>query len=322
MNIIQKIPYLIIAKFPPNLRDDIRGIKRFRGNRRIFPEKQLLIFQVDGTLHHGGLCDRFKGAVTMFHYALCKNIPFRINYVYPFELSDFLVPNKYNWLLGEDEKITDNMFEAKFMNVLNNGTIKQLTTLKTKRQIHVYINLDFVNLLNQHYNTSYEWGELFKILFKPTDELKKNVADYQEKIGGKYISIHLRFQNLLSDFEDNGTESLKENEKNELISKCRKEIAKIQDSNECKTMFVTSDSSLFLHSLKQIPKCCVFPQENIHIDADAEEKRDCSKLFIDFFLLSESEKIYSIGTKQMYNSDFPLYAAKLNNTPFERISIN
>lgn len=44
--------------------------------------------------------------------------------------------------------------------------------------------------------------------------------------------------------------------------------------------------------------------------------------FLDFFMLSRANRVYSIGTSQMYPSEFPLYASKVHNVPFERINID
>jgi hypothetical protein len=38
-------------------------------------------------------------------------------------------------------------------------------------------------------------------------------------------------------------------------------------------------------------------------------------------MLSESTHVYYIGTSEMYPSEFPMYAARINDVPFERILI-
>ena len=42
------------------------------------------------------------------------------------------------------------------------------------------------------------------------------------------------------------------------------------------------------------------------------------KSFVDFYLLASAQEIYCAGTEEMYPSEFPLYAAKVNNRPFYR----
>jgi len=60
----------------------------------------------------------------------------------------------------------------------------------------------------------------------------------------------------------------------------------------------------------------------VHMDCiDTESDEVYMKSFVDFLMLSKAAKIYSIGTSQMYPTEFPLYAARVNNIPFERILI-
>ncbi len=38
-------------------------------------------------------------------------------------------------------------------------------------------------------------------------------------------------------------------------------------------------------------------------------------------MISKAEKVYSIVIGDMYPSEFPMYAAKINNVPFDRVTI-
>ena len=38
-------------------------------------------------------------------------------------------------------------------------------------------------------------------------------------------------------------------------------------------------------------------------------------------MLSGSSKVYSLYTEEMYKSEFPMYAAKVEDIPFERIAL-
>jgi hypothetical protein len=157
---------------------------------------------VDGKYVHGGLGDRFAGIVSMYCFCLCRGIPFKLSYTFPFELTDFLLPNQYDWTVSETE-ITTNLCEAKFMDLMNDASImKRLTQLKSKRQIHVYTNYDIVDKLNDFYGKNYTWGGLFKQLFKPTGELQTIIAERKKIIGGDYICAAFRFQNMLGDFPE------------------------------------------------------------------------------------------------------------------------
>ena len=60
----------------------------------------------------------------------------------------------------------------------------------------------------------------------------------------------------------------------------------------------------------------------IHIDNQpVDDNLTKLKPFLDFYLLSEAQKIYSVRNKDMYPSGFPEYAAKIRNIPFTRIII-
>lgn len=52
------------------------------------------IAMVDGEAYHGGLCDRFKGIISLYAYCKCSGLPFRIRYTYPFRLEDYLAPRR------------------------------------------------------------------------------------------------------------------------------------------------------------------------------------------------------------------------------------
>ncbi len=54
--------------------------------------KPACIAMVDGEAYHGGLCDRFKGIISLYAYCKCSGLPFRIRYTYPFRLEDYLAP--------------------------------------------------------------------------------------------------------------------------------------------------------------------------------------------------------------------------------------
>lgn len=54
---------------------------------------------VDGKMRLGGFFDRLRGITAT--YQICKKmgVDVKINFIYPFELKEVLVPNKVNWIL-------------------------------------------------------------------------------------------------------------------------------------------------------------------------------------------------------------------------------
>lgn len=310
----------ILKKLSPDIRDFLFQLKRYNFFNRKYPKKQIFILFVDGKNWHGGLCDRFKGIVSVFQYCLINSIEFRIHYTYPFELSDYLLPNEYDWRISEDE-ISRNIFEIKYMNMIGDETVSRLIKLNTKRQMHFNANQNIILQLNAIYNTNYQWGELFKKLFKPTEDLKNKINNCKRQIESEYICVQFRFQNLLGDVVEREGHVLKMEDRYCLIEKSCKCLLDIQEKSDIKKILVTSDSSFFLQEICDLENIYVFIEKTVHIDNQIGDYDSYLKSFLDFFLLSEAKKIYSAGTDQMWKTEFPLYAAKLNNIPFERILI-
>ena len=69
--------------------------------KNALPKK--MIFMVNGFLRHGGLSDRLRGALSTYLYAKKNGMDFSIYWNSPFPLSDYLIPNKVNWRMHEDE---------------------------------------------------------------------------------------------------------------------------------------------------------------------------------------------------------------------------
>ena len=51
-----------------------------------------IIVMVDGKYVHGGLSDRIRGITSIYHYCKDHQIPFYLNYTYPFKMEDYLEP--------------------------------------------------------------------------------------------------------------------------------------------------------------------------------------------------------------------------------------
>lgn len=318
---MKKTALFILKYLSPAWRDYIFGIKRFGSKNRIFPPEQMLIFFTEKGKWHGGFADRMKGIVSLFQYCLCKNISFKINHLYPFDLADFLQPNQYDWQIKTKE-ITFHKKEAKLIFLYGKNKVKRLLKLNTQKQIHVFFNFDITAQLNQNFNTNYAWGELYKKLFKPTETLQTAIDEKLKTINGKYIAAVFRFQNMLGDFAEYKFKPLLENEKIDLIAKCKQAILNLQKVENNNSILVTADSELFLKQVADLENVFAFPAKVVHIDSVSNaDKNVYMKSFVDFYLLAESEKIYSFGTKAMYRTEFPMYAAKVNDISFERILI-
>lgn len=301
-----------------------QSMKRFGWKRKSpLSGRRLIVHIVEkGHFYSGGMADRFKGAVTAYAWSKCNDADFRMKYNYPFELSDYLDPAEYDWRLREGE-FSECIRDVRILYARGESG-RRLISLKGDRQVHYYGNMNCLDLINGRYGTSYTWGGLFKELFRPCKRLEECLQEQRKAIGGQeYVAAVFRFQNLLGDFKEYSYKSLEsEAQKQELMEKCLASVVELSERYPDSRILVTSDSASFLSRASLLDRVYVIPGKVVHLGSEAGEDYDVyMKSFVDFYMLSESSRIYCIGTPQMYPSEFPMYAAKVNDVPFERILI-
>jgi len=284
-------------------------------------KKPMLISTIDGKRHTQGLTDRFNGIISMYALAKATNTPFKIIYTHPFHLTEFLIPNRYNWIPEENE-LSDSVKDIRIKIIRKRHTLKKLLRLfPLKKQVRVYANINYLDEINTLYHQNYTWGELFDELFKPTKKLEEQITFHTQKIGGKFIACVFRFQSLMGDFKEYNYKPLSKEEQEQLIEKNKNALLQLTEKNNCPVL-VTSDSSTFISKIQNMNNVYTIPGRVVHLDCVFDEETDVyMKSFIDFLMISKAEKVYSIGTKIMYQTNFPRYAAKIRNVPFERILI-
>ncbi len=284
------------------------------------------VAMVDGSAVHGGMCDRFKGIITLYAYCKFHGIPFRIKYTHPFRLEDYLSPASYDWTLKENE-YTDNPRYCRILYMRKEHLARRLLNLKTKKQVHFYGNRDCLAQVNEAFRSAYDWGELFRELFKPCPVLEERIKSIQKELGSNYYAAVFRFQNLLGDFKEYSYRAINDPDKTEaLIGKCLDALRNLQTTHGRQPLLVTSDSVTFLKRASRIEGVHIIPGTLTHIDGNksplpGNPYDTYLKSFLDFYVLSEARKIYRIGTSYMYPSEFPVYAAKVRGIPFESITI-
>ncbi len=291
-------------------------------------DRPICIAMIDGTAMHGGMCDRFKGIVSLYAYCKFHKIPFRIKYTYPFNIEDYLSPSDYDWRLKEDE-YTDNPKYCRALYMRKEFLGRRLLRLKTKKQVHFYGNRNLLPYINDAYAENenvFTWGELFRELFKPGLVLEQRLKSVKKNLGNEYYAAVFRFQNLLGDFKEYHFKSINDKDEAEnLIKKCLNSILDLRTAHPDKALLVTSDSITFLKRASAIDGVHIIPGTLIHMDGQKDLLENpyeiYLKSFLDFYALSEAQKIYRIGTSFMYPSEFPMYAAKVHNIPFQSVII-
>lgn len=298
-------------------------LRKYRWFRCDRPSRQMLVhFVTEGHFYSGGMMDRFKGIITAYAWCLCHGVDFRINYTYPFRLDEYLRPSSYDWTLKEGE-LSDSLINTRVVYARGEHG-SRLASLKTSRQIHYYGNMDCLDLMNRTFGKSFVWGELFKELFVPQADLQDCIDRQKTAIGGAYDAAVFRFQNLLGDFEEYGLKEISSaNKKDILLEKCLAWVKSRTEELAGKPLLVTADSRTFLDEVSSIPGVYVIPGRVAHMggSGSTEDYTVWLKSFLDFYMLTESDRIDSVCTQEMYPSEFPLYAAKVNDIPFSRIRL-
>lgn len=304
------------------LKEYILLLRNFGINLKSSQQKPMLISIVDDKKNCQGLADRLKGIITIYALSKATNLTFKCIYTHPYKLTDYLLPNQYNWLPSEEE-LSKSITEVRYKIMRKEPTLKKLLRVfPLKKQVRVYANYDYLDEINQRYKKDFDWGTLFNELFKPSDILKKELEYHLNFIKeGEYVGCTFRFQSLLGDFKDFNSKSLDQEQQEQLIEKNAQALRSLIYTVKCPVL-VTSDSITFISYIKGLENVYTIPGKIIHVDYAADERNDVYlKTFVDFFMLSKAKKVYNIGTKMMYPSQFPVYAAKSNNVPFERIVI-
>ena len=124
---------------------------------KILPYNRTAVFIVDGRIDSCGMTDRFKGAVSLYCWAKQNDIPFRISYTSPFKLTDFLIPNKYDWI-PQKEDYVQSARASKVIYAIGEPDVEKRFNPHSKKQIHFYGNRDLLNNLGI---PSSEWGGVF-----------------------------------------------------------------------------------------------------------------------------------------------------------------
>jgi hypothetical protein len=273
---------------------------------------------VDGKLLHGGLADRLYGIINAFAVCKIKNVPFKLHFVFPFDIRTFLIPNNYDWSI-EKEDISYNILYSKVMvRIQEEGWFNEI---KFNKQVHFYCNTKRLDSINECFGTNYTYNELFNELFKPSDSFQIKINNITNSIlGNPYVGMHFRFRNSLGDFPERSHSALPEPDKVKLLNlTCHAIESYVISGNK---IFITADSQFFLNYIShRFPNVYFIPGETILMDFEAPLSVH-EKSFLDFFLLGYANKIVSLYGQGLYLSGFSAFASQILNTEFESIRID
>ena len=286
-----------------------------------------VIAMANTLVHNGGLGDRIHGFISM--YMLCEKYryDFKINNCDKFRLSDYLEPNEVDWDIDPDEIVYDlNVAEPVLMACTfkkYKGTPEQEALFMNRylrwrmrqnphKEIHVYTN--------EHWAcTPKVYSHYFHKLFKPSKALQEAVNREKNRIGNSYISVTLRFQNLLGDFYEGKFPTLSQDKQDNLKKRVLDKIRELHSQHPEETkILVTSDSRSFLDFLQQESYIYTIPGRIVHMSySDDKDFEVHLKSFVDLMMLADARKLYLLVTKPMFHSGFAESASFINNRPYE-----
>lgn len=293
-----------------------RDIKPLYISTKSFPPHgHQVVFMSDEKWVSGGICDKFRGIVSL--YLICEKYEcnFKINWTYPFQLLDYLIPNKIDWRYNEefvrnkDSKPIQMMSYHDYFDIEEKANQRKrleyiLKDNKRFRELHVYTNAHFGND-NFH--------RIFTRLFKPSEHINLLLNKYQPKC--QYISLSFRFLQLLGDFKDrSGGSLLSEEEKEIYLEDTLMLINRMHKQNASKMIFVATDSSILIDKVKKFDFVFTIPGSPKHSDLPAS---NFDKEFLDFFMISGATEVFLCIKGQMYTSGFPYYASLAGDKPFK-----
>lgn len=313
MRFTKKQPYLRFSHSLKEIPFKLTNYKLFGKDGET--TRNTVVFRISPRVYAGGMCDRFKGMVSAYAWAKANGYQFRIIHDCPYSLSDYVKPAAVDWI-PKDNEISTGVRGTKLFLCRSEKGDRLLGYRPDGRQVHFYGNIDFIEKLNAEYGTSYTWSGLYHELFTPTEALQKLIDRFTPE--GAYVSASFRFMKLLGDFDEKYHNSLNSpEERKALMDECLDTVRRIIRENPGKSVLVTSDSSTFIGEASKIDGVFTVPGKRVHIQYDSDAASDeYMTCFLDFHLLSGAEKLYRVRTGGMYKSQFPQYAAKVNDREF------
>lgn len=289
-------------------------LTRFRLNTTY--SKGAFVFVIDPKFKHPGLADRLKGIIACYNLAKKNGYKFYILYKHPFCLEKYLLPNQVNWVKEFDD-LNYSIGHTVFYNETSWHVDK---LLKKGKEYHCY-NYTGDLLPKVFSDTGEEWSSLFNELFVPNDEIKNSISQTSFK-DKSYVAVHFRFVNALENFEGNYYNALStQEEKDNLIQRCKQGLMDIKKKNPNQEILVFSDSKIFLNSIQDLPVRTLDSSSVGHISYTNNDN-SIIKSFLDLFMISRGSKVYVVHAPELYNSScFALVGARIGNIDVEEVIV-
>lgn len=317
--------------------DDIVGLSKFakkRNNRKIsnelwrkyykaegsaFDALPACVAMFDGRVNQGGLCDRLWGAVSAYLYCKDNDIPFKLHFVSPFQLTDYLLPASIDWIIDNSDLCYDGgAAKPLVIKCLGFGREDNMSVIgnafsRDIKQVHVYTNA---------HGFRSRFHEGFRDLFQPSNSLATAIDDVLARNGDDYVSISFRFVRLFGDFDDVNWPVLPdEKSREDMIQRGLAVIERVKSMHPGKKVLVTTDSITFLSRAKVLDGVFVVDGDIKHVDFSDVGNNELPhlKTFLDLLLISRAKHVYLGINNLVYRSTFAKTASQIGNCPFDML---
>ncbi len=65
---------------------------------------------MDGGDFNPGLCDKIRGILSTYYITKKLGMDFEISWIFPFELEDYLIPNKLDWRIKIEFRVINKSY--------------------------------------------------------------------------------------------------------------------------------------------------------------------------------------------------------------------
>lgn len=278
--------------------------------------KNNVFFIIDPSFKHPGLADRLKAICCSYYIAKINGFNFKLIFEKPFKLSDYIIPNKINWLTDEKE-LSYSLHNSRILEYNPFNKIPKLG--KKVKQYHIYLYTGKNILQTNNVNDWQQiWHDSYNDLFKPSERLRQ-ALNSQPYVPRSYVAVHFRFVNALENFEEIKNQKSIKYEKDVLINKCLNKLKCLQ-STITKPIIVFSDSNLFLDSARK--NGFITLNGNIGHISFRKDANSVLKTFVDFYMIGQADTVYRAKSSFLYATAFSMYAAIANNAKFQDLQID
>ena len=286
-------------------------------------KKKRVVCLYDPLVKNGGWADRLRGILSVYHVCRKRNIEFKILFTHPFDLERYLLPNKVQW--GIAAKELDYNLNCTDLCYMPARTGREYEMRKQEKWFKKEFKRkygEFHVRTNAAFSYKYDYAALFNELFRPSPLLVELLDKQKRLIGCDYISVSFRFLDLLGDFNETCSRGiiLSEQERQELIAKCIRQIELLHEKHPQYKVLVNSDSKTLLQTADKLDYTYIVPGEISHVDSPEQVEANLhDKTITDFFMIGNAQSVYLVVADKMYESGFPYAASRLYNRPFNKI---